>query len=379
MDPRVGAWEPPGAKQPTSLSSGEQSTGTRLSTDAQVWQPPSAQTQHSADSGGQPVRRSADFYPSDATSSGHVHGNWAPPEPATYYPEGSTSVEDSATGAAMRGGLLVVDSSSGGTGDGNELLYGGFQHTDQYSTQGEDYNARPEQSSYGADTYQSHGFPPAHTTHEQHTRHLYGDEAVYDYDYGAVAFVHPQSFEHAQAGVLGSLPEHSPSTGSDSLESPALIYSPGGTMYSLPGAGPPASSASSPVVLSRADLQVPELLRSRSRSAHFAPLSAPPVSSSPRLSVEIGVGLGAAELPQQPVDYIGVVDFECTCDRIRSQRQCARDLLWHTADSFACRCELRVDLCILTNLCCVPACISDQMADQSPSGCMKSSSFRLCL
>lgn len=319
MDPRVGAWEPPGANERTSMSNGRQSAGTRLSTDAQVWQPPSAQTQHSADSSGQPVRASAEFYPGDATGSSQAHGNWAVSEPATYQ-EGSTSVEDAA-GAAMRGGLLVVDSSSGGTGDSNELLYGGFQHTDQYSTREDSYDARPEYSSYGADTYQSHGFPPEHGTHEQHPRHLYGDEAVYDYDYGAVAFVHPQTFGHAQRVVLESPPEHSPSTGSDSLESPALMYSPGGTMYSLPGAGPATSSSSSPVVLSRADLQPPELLRSRSQSAHFAPLSAPPVSSSPRLSVEIGVGLGSADLPQQPVDYIGVVDFECTCDRIRSQRQ----------------------------------------------------------
>lgn len=320
MDPRVGAWEP----SQGNSASGSQQSGTQLRTDAQVWQPRSPQNQlpqqQSVDSGGQsvPVRGSAEFYPSGAGSA-ELHGQWSGPDLATYetyYQAESASAEDA--GAKMRGGLLVVDSSTGGgTGDGAELMYGGFQHTEHYSAQTEHYGARSDQPSYGTDTYQSHGFP-THTAHEQHPHHLYGDEATYDYEYGTVAFGHQQSFERTHESALEPPPASSPSTISDSLESPALMYSPGGTMYSLPG--PVSSTSSSPTVRGSAELQLPDV-RLRSRNVLLAALSAPAASASPRLSVEIGDGLAAAEMPQQPVDYIGVVDFECTCDRIRSQSQ----------------------------------------------------------
>jgi inhibitor of KinA sporulation pathway (predicted exonuclease) len=309
MDPRVGAWEPPGAEGSTSASVSQQSGSAGLSTDAQVSPPPPPPRQQSMDSGGQTMRGSAEFYPSGANGSAQQHRKWVDPAAATYYQE--SLAEDAATGAEMRGGLLVVESSAG-PGDGADPPhYGGFQHTELYG-------ARPNQPSYGSDAYQPHDFLSAHGAHEQHPRHLYSDEAAYDYAYGAMAFAHPQSFEHRQAGALDLYPpESSPSTASESLESPALVYSPGGTMYSLPGAGP--ASLSSPAAHSRTELQPPDVLQPRSHSAIFPPLSAPLLSSSPRLSVEIGAGLGSVEMPQQPVDYIGVVDFECTCDRIRSQ------------------------------------------------------------
>ena len=343
MDPRVGAWEPPGAEGSTSASVPRQIGSTGLSTDAQVWQPPSLR-QQSVDSGGQPVRGSAEFYPSGANGSAQRHRKWGAPVAGTYYHE--SLAEDVATGAEMRGGLLVVESSAG-PGDGADLHYGGFQHTEIYS-------ARPNQSSYGPGAYQSHGFLPAHGAHEQHPRHLYSDEAAYDYAYGAMAFAQRESFEQTQAGALNLYPpESSPSTASESLDSPALVYSPGGTMYSLPGAGPSAASLSSPAARSRTELQPPDVLQPRSHSALFPPLSAPLLSSSPRLSVEIGASFGSVEMPQQPVDYIGVVDFECTCDRIRSQRS--------GTGGVSCVSSLRWRALVLTNL--LAVCAFRQLDD----------------
>lgn len=322
MDPSVGAWEPPPAGNGHGISDPQQNS--RLSTDAQVWKPPSPhrqlrQQQQTVDTGGQPVRGSAEFYPDSAGVAEH-HGEWAVPEPVAYYQGESMPAEDAATSAEMRGGLLVVDSSSGATGDGTEMLYGGFQQTEHYSAQGERYDTQSDQSSYSMDVYRPHGFPSVHSTVEQR-QHLYGDEPLYDYDYGGAAFVHAQSFEHSQTGGSEPPQEKSPS---DPTESPTLMYSPGGTMYSLPSAGPSASSStSSPRVLSSVDLQVPDLLRQHSRSEFFQSSSAVPASSprlAPRLSLEISAELGSGEMPQQPVDYIGVVDFECTCDRIQSQR-----------------------------------------------------------
>ena len=120
----MGAWEPPGAEGSTSSSVSQQSGSAGLSTDAQVWQPPSLPRQQSMDSGGQSLRGSAEFYPSGANGSAQQHRKWVDPAAAAYYQE--SLAEDAATGAEMRGGLLVVESSAG-PGDGADPPhYGGF-------------------------------------------------------------------------------------------------------------------------------------------------------------------------------------------------------------------------------------------------------------
>jgi hypothetical protein len=325
MDPRVGAWEPPGP-------SGAPRPNSQLSTDAQVWQPP-GQPQ------GQPQDQQSAGGDADYLGAAR-HAEWPAPEPAAHFQDETVA----AAAVEMRGGLLVVDSSSGDDGSrgASEQLYGGYQHTELYGAQAE--------HSYGADD--AHGYPSAEHAHEAaipqqvsqyeaallqqqqqqqqqqqaQPQQFYGEEPAYDYEYGVGAFV-PPSFEHGHALALESPPDGSPSTASDSLESPAIMYSPHGTMYSLPGAGRPTSSSSSsasPLVRSSVELQPPDLHHTRQHDALFQSLSAPPSTAAapaPMLSVEIGAGLGSTELPQQPVDYIGVVDFECTCDRLRSQRQ----------------------------------------------------------
>ena len=335
MDARIGAWEP--ARQRHAAAD---AAVPRLKPEAQAWQPPPHQQGHHNE-------RESDVAAAGHRIAGRIAAaehhaaelEWPPMEGSDGGSGGYYQREERRAG--MAGGLLVVEPSAGGAG-GDGGLYSGYGEAHAGA---DGYGAHTENTGYGEDMHQQHhgyGQPvqqQEHHEHHQSQQQYGGHEEEWQYgeyagEYGGGGGGFVPSFERAGPVSLSleSPVDASPSSGigstaSSSLDSPAVMFSPHGTMYSMASDGSTSSTtaeyAPSPMARSSAEIQQPpELHGTRPHEVLFPSAASTAPAPAPmrhqNLSVEIGSGLGSTELPPQPVDYIGVVDFECTCDRIRA-------------------------------------------------------------